>query len=150
MNNIYDADFVEMLPESLKQDKAVLAYATAFARQMKETMKQAKQSTIFYYLQELPEAALDIIAQDLKIDWYNQGYEKEKKVRLIETAVKVHKYLGTPYAVNEAVSAIWEGSKIEEWSEYNGEPFMFKLHLQTTEMPLNLESIKRLRREIEH
>ena len=45
----------------------------------------------------------------------------------------VHRRLGTKYAVETALGAVFPGTRVQEWFEYGGEPYMFKVIIGATE-----------------
>lgn len=131
-NNIYDIDLTRMLPSSLKQDKDMLALANIIGKELQKTCKSAKESIIYARIDELKENVLDILAYDLHVDWYDYSYPIKVKRALIKDSVKVHKKLGTKYAIETALGNLHPNSYIEEWFEYDGEPFSFRIILDTT------------------
>lgn len=132
MNNIYNIDLTRMLPPSLKEDENMLAIANAIQRELLETIKMARTTIIYGRIDELPEEVLDILAYDLHVDWYDYSYPLEAKRAIIKSSTRVHKRLGTKYAVETALGALHPNSYIEEWFQYNGEPFSFRVILDTT------------------
>lgn len=131
-NTIYNIDLTRMLPPSLKEDENMLALANAIQEELLETAKMARLANIYGRIDELPEEILDILAYDLHVDWYDYSYPLEVKRELIKTSTKVHKRLGTKYAVETALGALHPNSNTEEWFEYGGEPFSFRIVLDTT------------------
>ena len=50
------------------------------------------------------------------------------KRKLVRTAILTHKQRGTVAAVERVVTDIFGDGWVEEWPEYGGEPFHFKVH----------------------
>ncbi|SHJ73995.1 phage tail protein I [Tepidibacter formicigenes] len=131
-NTIYDIDLTRMLPPSLKKDENMLALAKVIGEELQKTSKMARKNIIYARIDELEEEALDILAYDLHVDWYDYSYPIEAKRALIKDSVKVHKRLGTKFAVETALGNLHPNSYVEEWFKYNGEPFSFRVVLDTT------------------
>ncbi|SHG90623.1 phage tail protein I [Tepidibacter thalassicus] len=131
-NTIYDIDLTRKLPPSLKNDENMLALAKVIGEELQKTSKMARKNIIYARIDELEEEALDILAYDLHVDWYDYSYPIEAKRALIKDSVKVHKRLGTKFAVETALGNLHPNSYVEEWFEYNGEPFSFRVVLDTT------------------
>lgn len=126
MISIYDADFIETLPKVLKNDPDIYAFAKALSGQMLKNINLTRNIIIYADIDNLSEEILDVLAIDFKCDWYDTSYSITTKRSLIKNCIKVHKYKGTKYAVETAVSSINKG-KVTEWYEYDGEPYKFKL-----------------------
>lgn len=78
-----------------------------------------------------------MLATDLHVDWYDYGYSIDVKRNLIKNAVKVHRTLGTRAAVDTTLYAIFgENCEIEEWFEYEGEPYTFRVEVDVSERGL--------------
>lgn len=129
MNNI---DLTRMLPPSLKEDRNMLAIAYAIQDELLATISMARLTLVYARIDELPEEVLDILAYDLHVDWYDYSYPLEVKREIIKSSTRVHKRLGTKYAVETALGTLHPNSHIEEWFEYDGEPFSFRVILDTT------------------
>ena len=132
MNDLYSIDFTRSLPPSLKSDEKMIALANSIAKQLHVTAMEIKKNVIYARIDELPENVLDILSYDLHVDWYDYTYPIEAKRAIIKDSVKVQKRLGTKYAVETALGNIHPNSSIEEWFEYAGEPFYFRVVLDTT------------------
>lgn len=139
MNDIYTYDFTRALPPSLKSDPNMLALAQVIAEQLQTTAKQIKENIIYARIDELDEQTLDLLAYDLHVDWYDYSYPVEIKRQTIKDSVKVHRRLGTKYAVETALGAVFPGTRIEEWFEYGGEPYTFRVIIGATTSGVSAE-----------
>ena len=144
-NDIFNMDLTRTLPPALKQDKTMQALARVIAGELQENARLICNNIIYARIDELPEKLLDILAYDLHIDWYDYDYPVEVKRDLIKTSVKVHKKLGTVYAVETALGALHPRSEIEEWFDYGGEPFYFRIVLDVSQSRVRADSSKIIR-----
>lgn len=135
MNNteLTSADFTHSLPPPLKNDPNMLAIARAVAEQLRQTAQQIRKNVIYARIDELDEQTLDVLAYDLHVDWYDYSYPVEVKRQTIKDSVKIHRKLGTKYAVETALGAVFPGTTVKEWFEYGGDPFMFKVIIGATD-----------------
>lgn len=135
MNNsdIYSVDFTRSLPQTLKDDPEINALGRAIAEQLQITARQIRQNIIYARIDELDEQTLDILAYDLHVDWYDHSYPIEVKRQTIKDSVKIHRRLGTKYAVETALGAVFPGTRVEEWFEYDGDPYTFRVIINATE-----------------
>jgi len=132
MNDIYSIDLTRTLPISLKNDPKMIALSEIIATELLKTSKLIKNNIIYARIDELNEGTLDILAYDLHVDWYEYTYPIEAKRAIIKDSVKVHKRLGTTNAVEMALGNLHPGSEIEEWFEYDGDPFSFRIVIDVT------------------
>jgi phage tail P2-like protein len=144
MSSIYTDDLLRTLPQVLKNDKAFHAYATVMAKQLRSVIDDVDCTTIYARIDSLPEAVLDILAYDFKVDWWDYGYTVEQKRQTLKDSFLVHKHLGTKFAVETAISAIYPETTVEEWFEYDGEPYTFRLVIDATDLSVDSERHKRV------
>lgn len=144
MSSIYTDDLLRTLPRVLKDDKSFAAYAAVIAKQLRAVIEDIDLVTIYWRIDTLPEAALDILAYDFKVDWWDYGYSLEQKRQTLKDSFLVHKHLGTKFAVQKAISAIYPGTTVEEWFEYGGNPYTFRLTIDATDLSVDTERHKRV------
>lgn len=131
-NTVYDIDFTRLLPEPLKNDETMLALGKSIANELQENIRLAKMAIIYPRIDELDESMLDILARDLHVDWYNDAYPVEAKRTVIKSSVRVHKRLGTKFAVITAICDLFPNSEVQEWFEYGGTHHHFRILLDLT------------------
>lgn len=131
------------LPRVLQEDPNMQALAKSLAGILAQRQDENQALRIYPAVDELPESLLDILAYDLKVDWWNGDYTVEQKRRTLKSAGRIHRMLGTKAAVEEALSAVYPGSYVEEWFEYGGEPYTFRLHIDLSEGLPDLERHER-------
>ena len=138
-NDIYSIDFTRSLPDSLKYDPKILTLSKIMSDELLKVSNEINNVVIYARIDYLPENILDIIAYDLKVDWYDYSWPIDVKRATIKDSVKIHKRLGTPYAVNTAIGNLHPNSEIEEWFDYEGKPHRFRIVLDTTNSRLNID-----------
>ena len=133
MNSLKDADFYATFPPALRKDEKMVALGRLIADELHQTVEQTKKNIIYANINELSETWLDVLAYDLHVDWYDYDYPIEAKRAIIRDSVRVHQKLGTKAAVEMALGGIHPKSEIEEWFDYGGKPYRFRIVLDTTE-----------------
>ncbi len=128
-NTVYDVDYTRLLPEPLKNDKAILALGQIIAEELQKNIQNAQQSIIYPNIDVLPEALLDILAADFKAEWYDYDGTINEKRKTIKECMLIHRYKGTKYAVETALKSIYDNVKVIEWFEYGGKPYHFKVDI---------------------
>lgn len=131
-NDIQTADLMRTLPPSLKNDTRMMNLATVISAELRKVIGQVKQNVIYARIDELPESVLDTLAYDLHVDWYDYNHPVEAKRAVIRDSVKVHMRLGTKYAVVTALGSLYPETEVEEWFQYGGEPYYFRIILDVT------------------
>ncbi len=131
MNDIYNFDFMKLLPTSLKKDKNIYALAYIISKQLNKNFTYANKVIIYPIIDKLPEKLLDILSVDLNVYWYDYEYDISIKRKLIKNSIKTHKKIGTKYAVESQIKTIFSDNfYITEWFEYGGSPFYFKINVK--------------------
>ena len=137
--NIFTLDFAEYLPGALKHDPNMRAFAAAVTKAALDVSGNIDKVLRYSRIDELPEELIDILAYDMHVDWYDYSYPLETKRNLVKSSVKVHKKMGTVYAVETAIRAIYPESRIEEWFEYGGKPFHFRVVLNAVTQNVHID-----------
>lgn len=139
---IYDSDFTKYLPQPLMHDSKMTALAKAAAGEMLAVSKEVKKVLIYSQIEALPEELVDILAYDLHIDWYDYSFSLEEKRSLLKNSIKVHKKIGTKYAVEKVLQSFCPGSRVEEWFEYGGRPNYFRIMLNMDKKEMTAKNNK--------
>ena len=128
MNKLEHASYTAIFPENLKKYKNL----TAFSKNIENTFKtyivsKIQNLALFYNLEIQEDKVLDEIAWFFNIDKYRTDLDREMKIKLIKSAYWVHSKKGTKTAVISQLKNLNYEIKIEEWFEYGGRPFTFRL-----------------------
>lgn len=145
MNSIKHA--LQLLPYSLKTDPVVVAMYEAVAIQLQEAYEDAYALADVKKVDQLPESMLDLIAYEKHVDFYDNNLSTFQKRELIKSSISWHRKKGTRWAVERVVSIVYPNAKIQEWFEYDGEAYRFKVEVD--EPFIASKDMKRLRAMIE-
>lgn len=135
MSNIHKLsaeNMLRVLPDVLARDKKAYALAKAAAEAIEAVTAEIPAAQIYTAIDTLPEGLLDILAHDFKVDWWDGNYTLEQKRQTLKDSWRVHRMLGTPAAVELAISAIYPDTTVSEWFEYDGKPYHFRLNIDAT------------------
>ena len=75
-----------------------------------------------------PDEILDELAWQFNALEYDPSLPRSTKVQLVESAILNNKQRGTVAAVERIATQIFGDAWIEEWFNYSGEPYHFKVH----------------------
>lgn len=121
------AALLAAFPYSLTRDNDKEKLADAIAEYLIKTIDQSEYAVVFPRVDELPEQALDALAYDFNVEWYDYEGTLSEKRSTIRECMQVHRYKGTKYAVETALRSVYEEVRVAEWFEYGGEPYHFKV-----------------------
>lgn len=126
----YDST-LRVLPHVLKKSGLMFPLAQTTAKFLEGAWNDAQLANIYCRIDELDESLLDILAVDFGVAWYWYDYPIETKRRIIKDSFYVHRFLGTIGATKQALCSVWPDSTVEEWFEYDGEPYHFRVYLDS-------------------
>ena len=133
------------VPTALRQDPSIVALTKAIASALGRRTDEIDRLRIYARIDELEEPLLSALAYDFKVDWWDPDYNIEEKRQTLKDSWIVHKRLGTRYAVETAIRAIFPGSYVEEWFEYDGgRPYHFRLRIRLAMDDNDIEKRKRV------
>ncbi len=141
-------NLLETLPPFLRTDESVVKLADAMAQALAQRPEEIDRLRIYPDIFRLDEKLLDILAYDFKVDWWDYNYGLEEKRALLKSSFSVHRHLGTRGAVIKALASIYSGASVEEWFEYGGNPYGFKVLLRDKDMPVMIPA-KEIRKAVD-
>lgn len=145
MNNLEEV--LKLLPSSLHSDPVVVAMYEAAALQLHEVYEEAHALADLVNVDNLPESMLDLIAYEKHVDFYDNELSVFQKRELIKSSISWHRKKGTRWAVERVVSIVYPNANVQEWFEYDGEKYRFKVEVD--EPFIVGKDMKRLRAMIE-
>ena len=101
-------------------------------------------------LKDAPEEALDLLATEMRTQYYDASYSPEIKRSLIQNTMRWYQIAGTKAAVEELAQTIFGNCTVEEWFEYSGEPYHFRVITNALAEPDNIEQFTTLLRSIKN
>ena len=76
---------------------------------------------------DCPPAFLPLLAWEYSVDEWDPAWTVAVKRNAIKQSLEVHRHKGTAYAVETAIQALDLGAVVEEWFEYGGTAYRFRL-----------------------
>lgn len=127
MSKLKDVELKSILPTSISEDENVRKTADAVSNELTAVTTLIPNVLVYSHINLLPEKILDLLAWQFHVDDYVDAASIKIKRKQIKTAIAVHRYKGTAYAVRLVVDALAGGAKVREWSEYGGKPYHFRV-----------------------
>ncbi len=116
----------KILPSSIL-DEQIVAISKAIDKSLQDISSVIPKILLLDRLEDLPEPIIDDLAWQLHADFYELANTLSKKCAVVKESKGWHRYKGTPWAIESAVSTIFQSAKVLEWFEYGGKPFFFKV-----------------------
>ena len=133
-----ELDFLRLLPQFMRNDEACIALSQAMDALILPSAKNIPTISTWAEIEELSEAECDEMAWELDIDWYDSTVGLDEKRKIIASAQQTKSKRGTKWAIEQILQAYFGGGRVEEWYEYGGEPYHFRV---TTEYALTSTEI---------
>lgn len=154
LNNI---NLLSLQTRYMQQDPITSALCAALTPQLQQLAEDIGRCLIYAMVNQLDSEILDELAWQMHVDWYDATADIVVKRQLIKNAIKVHKYRGTPYAVEQVVQDYFGDGYVEEWFDYDGNPYHFRVVTsnaavtgsQAEQFAKAIEKIKNLRSRLD-
>jgi phage tail P2-like protein len=124
-------EFLRLLPVFMRGGGAARGLGAAMGRLIPPLAAYAAALSTWDAIDRLSESELDELAWELYITWYDSGADILTKRELVRSSYLVRARHGTPWAVEELLRAYFGNGEVSEWFEYGGEPFYFRIYVET-------------------
>ncbi len=137
----------KLLPVSIAGDEKISAAARACDSELAEIDRNINAVYILSRIDELPEPVLDLLAWQFHVEGYDLARTVEEKRALVKSAIELHRYKGTPWAVKQALSSLGFSADLDEWFRYAGQPYRFRvfIDLERSRTLLTSETLSQLK-----
>ena len=135
MIDFYNAELTDILPEHLKYTPECIALSYALKCANQRLIEIAKQTSLFAAIDELPEKIIDVLAVELRTQYYDESFPLEKKRELVKDTMLWYNKAGTVAAVQEMIDKVFESGYVLEWYETGGAPGTFEISTATQITP---------------
>lgn len=125
MIKLRDAGLISILPPFIKEDSDVQAVSYAFQMGMQKMLNLANLSSVLANIDELPEKILDLLAIEMRSQYYDESMDIEIKRNIIKNSLAWYAKGGTVSAVDEMIQTVFGEGEVVEWFDFNGEPGTF-------------------------
>lgn len=121
-------EFLRVFPENLKKYKNLRAIAESYAENFDlEVTSKMELLEIYLKMENQKDETLDKLAWQWDVDFYNSGLPKSQKIDLIKNSLYFNSTKGTKAVLQQALDIVYLGAIVEEWFEYGGDPYCFKV-----------------------
>lgn len=150
MISYYDGQLTDIMPENITQKPEVKALSYALQQACRLLYRYSRRLYIYTNLDEQPEEVIDLLASELRTQYYRSTFDLDTKRQLVKNTLIWYMSAGTPEAVEELVNTIFGGGKIEEWFEYGDDPYYFKVKTDAVMKPQTIDEFMAMLRYIKN
>ncbi len=126
--DLKSVDILALQTKAMQADKTTQGVCAALTHQMQQLAADTDRILIWSNIDNLPENVIDEVAEMLNVDFYDSESDIIIKRQLVKTALPIKQYKGTPYAVEQLITAYFGEGRVLEWFEYGGQPYYFKVY----------------------
>lgn len=128
--NLKNTDYQLIFPNNLKKYKNLKALSQCIETQLKNNfISKIENIAFFKNLEVQSDEVLSALAYQFSIDNWQESLSHQVKINLIKNAYWAHAKKGTKIAIVENLKKLNYPVTVQEWFEYGGKPFTFKLTL---------------------
>ena len=135
MISFEQSEIIDILPENLKNEPECVALSYALKRANETLVAYAKRTSVFAVIDSLPEDMLDILAIELRTQYYEESFPLERKRALVKNTMLWYHKAGTVSAVQEMIDNVFESGVVLEWFMTGGQPGTFTISTSDTITP---------------
>lgn len=137
-------DLLSLQTSYMQKDNFVQALCKALNPVFQKLSDSTRLVFIYGRIDELEEEAIDSLAWQFHVDFYDYSLSLNQKRELVKKAIRWHKIKGTSQSVIETVTSLFSNTTLQEWFEYNGNTFCFKVYIDVIQEILTEENLKKV------
>lgn len=131
MMKIQSSDFYSILPDSYK-DIETQCISYALSRAVALICEKSQDAKVLAGIGNLSESILDYLAVELRAQYYTQDMNRAEKAGIVQSTLPWYLRAGTKYALEILLQTVYGGGEVTEWQEYAGQPYHFKVKVNST------------------
>lgn len=125
MIDFKEADLLSVLPSNLLEAETQ-ALSEAIRIGLRQLQRYSRAAPLYAAVEDLPDDVLDLLAVELRVQYYSPGGKRSVRENMIKRAVAWYLRGGTGSILTEYLGTLYRGGKLDEWYTYGGKPYFFK------------------------
>lgn len=150
MIDFYNGQITDLLPNYFSGKPEIEALGYAIREGTRLLYRYTEQAYLYSNFEQLPEKMLDLMAAELRTQYYEGDLDIETKRKLIKNTLSWYMKAGTCEAVQELIETVFGIGELEEWFEFGGEPYTFKVAVSEDMTAERLNEFYRLVKKIKN
>lgn len=139
MIDLYGGKITDIMPDSLKHSPEAKAVGYAISNMLKKVLDASKKSSVYAAIDMLDEGAIDLLAVEFRAKYYGDWLTLDEKKGIVKKTLLWHCRAGTPYTVQELTDFVFQDAKVEEWFQYGGGAYLFRIMVNIISQDMALE-----------
>ena len=131
--SINEVSLIDLLPDNLKTDKDILAASKSIDKEFIEMAAKINSCIIFADIDNTASEIVDMLACELNLGYYDSSLPLNTRKELVKNGLLTHKISGTKSAIEELINIVFGDGTVEEWFEYDGQPYNFRVKTSNPE-----------------
>ncbi|MCR5175686.1 MAG: phage tail protein [Anaerovibrio sp.] len=132
--NRQDYCIADRLPESLNRDN-LREVAQVIDEKLHDLDALNELICLYPRIDELSSELVDALAIHFHVDFYDTTLPLAKRKALVKNSIKWHMRKGTKGVVKELIATVFDSADVEEWFDYSGEPYHFRVNNIGSDIP---------------
>jgi len=132
MSDIYTTKLLDLLPPNLRGDPDIIAASKIVDPEFQIMLACIPNVLTWADMDMVSSAVINQLAWEQKTDFFDASLDIEIRREMAKKALSQHMIKGTPAAIEEAARVVFGRSWIDEWFEYSGDPFYFRMNVETS------------------
>lgn len=149
MSNLSNAKLIDLLPPNLRGDTDIIAASHAADAEFQTLVGKIKNVLTLADIDSASSEVVDNLAWELNTDFYDASLSLEIRRELVKNALIQHMTKGTPAAVENAIATVFGRSWVDEWFDYDGDPYYFRVNVEASKQGASEADLIKLDRLIE-
>ncbi|MDU5947540.1 MULTISPECIES: phage tail protein I [unclassified Paenibacillus] len=144
MTNIQTVSLVDILPANLLRDNRIKAAARALDRELQDISLAADRLTLLDNISSLPDEWIDELLWEYHVEGVDLAITRGEEENLVLNSINVHRKKGTKAALKRILELLGMRGAVEEWFEYGGDPYTFRIEILEVTRPITQEMLAQL------
>ncbi len=124
---IKNVSLIELVPPNLQSDPDVIAIGRATDKQWQTFAGKLSEVLTYADIEGAASEVLNMLAVEMNVDFYDEALPLSKCRALVKNGYTYKYRKGTVRAVRQVVTDAYDQAHVEEWSDYGGEPYHFRI-----------------------
>lgn len=125
--NLPSISLLDILPPNLCDDKCIVAAAKSIDAINQHSTSKLPTGVLISNIDQLTDNMLNVMAWQWHLENFDVNWPETTKRGVIKQSLTWHRKKGTKAIVQDVVDKLFVKCMVEEWYEYNGKPYMFRL-----------------------
>ena len=139
---------ISLLPQS--EDSKLKAIDLAYEKRVVNLKKELEVVSTLAQPKFAVAKYLPCLAHTYQVPFWSNNLSEDEKRAIIDSSILLHRKKGTVWAVIKVFEALNMQANIQEWFEYDGEPYHFKVNIESIGIAYTEDDLKRLEEYINY